>query len=730
MASSGKPWRHGHGRRKRFLAAAALAAGSCQVVGFIYHNAAAPGTGYRLPGSPSTSRTELSRRLAKRGSERDWDDSFRGWPFDTFIRSPAAQPSTEGTWQTSLVVLFSSLAAAALLAAIGVGVVVYNAPKGSTQEVLYENWYVRAARQFKKNLADKPAVSPKPVPMTVAKRIRTIGSLLDLAQRDIYNEVWASLEIDAEVLKAYLPLCEYYIDAAFPQDGADLQGGELRKAMVFELSRFTREIADFKQAAANRRIREVEKAFAELSVSYDRYLKAAQLYEGYDPIASTEVFYEGIEDNQLVYTPLVLQKPAIRDEVLVIRGPDKGKVGRVIWKYGTQSAVVKLEPNPLLGGSDVKAVREVKAYPYQWIALTRSAQQNLLLDLILGAMAAAVSISVTYPIESIKSRLQAGMAAIPEGGPLDLMRGLPVTLVRELPPKGMYIAGFNGLTRQFCMLPFVDANNPDLKLLVMIPAGAIAYMSGTIIRAPGELISRQMQAGLFQSEGEAIGAFLATPVEDQWQALTKAWILVVVRGIPFGALQCTLYDFLRDRLELVQFGISPAAQPLIWGALAGAMTGILTNPPDLILSRTMSNDKARQAAAAPPVPAGGAEAEAAALPVPAPEAVEVTAVQGEHLSAAQPLQPEPLPAVASVSQAEASTSQAVEVVQLQPANRPPAPDIWGQLREATMQVNDEDGPLGFFRGCGVRALQIGSESCVWFTMFEALKSAVNLFVDF
>ena len=50
--------------------------------------------------------------------------------------------------------------------------------------------------------------------------------------------------------------------------------------------------------------------------------------------------------------------------------------------------------------------------------------------------------------------------------------------------RGLYISGFNSITRFFCLLPFVDANNPDLKLLVMIPAGALAYFPGTFLRAP------------------------------------------------------------------------------------------------------------------------------------------------------------------------------------------------------------------------------------------------------
>ena len=44
----------------------------------------------------------------------------------------------------------------------------------------------------------------------------------------------------------------------------------------------------------------------------------------------------------------------------MIRGPDKGKMGRVIWLYDQLTATVKLEPNPLLGGSDIRSFREAR----------------------------------------------------------------------------------------------------------------------------------------------------------------------------------------------------------------------------------------------------------------------------------------------------------------------------------------------------------------------------------
>ena len=201
----------------------------------------------------------------------------------------------------------------------------------------------------------------------------------------------------------------------------------------------------------------------------------------------------------------------------------------VFLHFSACKATVKLEPNPLLGGSDIKGFREVKSFPQSWIALTRTNEQNRVLDLIMAGLATFCTVILTYPLETIKARVQAGKEIFEEQDITrtvsGLYRGLLSTLAREIPAKSLYISGFNSITRFFCLLPFIDANNPDLKLLVMIPAGALAYFPGTFLRAPFELLSRQMQTGIFDTEEEAATTLLSSR-ETLVPNLTRSWVLV------------------------------------------------------------------------------------------------------------------------------------------------------------------------------------------------------------
>jgi len=570
----------------------------------------------------------------------------------------------------------------------------------TTREQVFQQWYSRTAEASKKatrlakkaqELADgvrapKPAGGAKTVAPSVIERIRGVGNILDTCQQDIYDEFWVGLETYPGIVRSYVPLINYYTDTAFPAGDKGSAVEQLHLALQYEVGHFDSAVQDFEVGIRKHSIRDVERAFADMSLAYDRYLKAGNLYAGYDPVTSTTVFYEGIPDSQLVYTPITLETPRIRDEVLVLQGPDKGKVGRVIWlgRNGPESkkdpnkvvtATVKLEPNPLLGQNGGRGVQEVKAYPYSWIAVTRTSQDNFVLDIILAGSAAIFSCGLTYPLDSLKARIQAGQPLLNENGIPGLFKGLEFNLFREAPNMAVYMATFNFLTRQFCLLPFVDANNPSLKLLVMIPAGVLGYLAGSPIRAPFELLNKQIQTGAATTNDEAIQNVFFKPSQEQvWRSVQTSWILCIVRGIPFGALQCTFYEIFKDRLELVQYGCPVSAQPFIWGALAGALTGVITNPPDVVLS-------------------------------------EVSSAPSKDT-------PPPLsPAHASTSLLGAGSTE--------PASDN-SDDVWAKITKATVDVYQRDGPGGFFLGAGARALYFAPEACLWFAAYEFLKDAAQI----
>ena len=79
-------------------------------------------------------------------------------------------------------------------------------------------------------------------------------------------------------------------------------------------------------------------------------------------MVSTEPFFRGITDDALVYANPKKDPPLVRDLVILISGPDKGKTGIVIGMYqdGSNRSIVKLDR--------YKGMREIRVVPNKWVA--------------------------------------------------------------------------------------------------------------------------------------------------------------------------------------------------------------------------------------------------------------------------------------------------------------------------------------------------------------------------
>eukprot|EP00953_Heterococcus_sp_UTEX-ZZ885_P039151 20087-Heterococcus_DN1.PRE.2 len=200
-------------------------------------------------------------------------------------------------------------------------------------------------------------------------KLRRAAKLLDELQQDIFAEDWDLIASYPNAFRALVPVFTKYTDAAFPGD--DPVDKNSRVALRYEVGRFFGAVERLKRAADARNTVETESAFSSMSVALDRYLKAGDLYEAYDPVTSTEKFYKGVDQSTLVFIPPARDPPKIRDSIMLVTGPDKGRTGRMIGQEivasrggaTSKKAVIKL--NNTLGG-----IREIKVVPYEMVAKT------------------------------------------------------------------------------------------------------------------------------------------------------------------------------------------------------------------------------------------------------------------------------------------------------------------------------------------------------------------------
>mmetsp|Transcript_19667 Transcript_19667/g.19762 ORF Transcript_19667/g.19762 Transcript_19667/m.19762 type:complete len:325 (-) Transcript_19667:21-995(-) len=182
-------------------------------------------------------------------------------------------------------------------------------------------------------------------------RIVTLKAYLDEIERDVFRKSWDRLQSYLYIFSEQEDAFAYLIEGLFPSDNE--LDRSARAALSFEAKAIYLALDDLRQAGRNQQIKPAQKAYAQLMLSYDRFLKAGDLYAAYDPITSTEVFFKNFPKETLRYLTKI--KYDVWDNVLLITGPDMGKTGKIIDIYGN-NVIVKFDYNGL-PFQEVKVVR-------------------------------------------------------------------------------------------------------------------------------------------------------------------------------------------------------------------------------------------------------------------------------------------------------------------------------------------------------------------------------------
>ena len=179
-------------------------------------------------------------------------------------------------------------------------------------------------------------------------RVLTLKAYLDEAQRDMVARNWANLQVYiftfAEQEDAFVGL----INGLFPND--DPLDRAAREALSFEAQSMFVNLDNLREAAKVGNVPKSQKAYASLLLSYDRFLKAGDMYDTYDPITSTAIFFKDQPLSTLEFDKEA--KVQVYDSVLLLSGPDMGKTGTVVNIEGND-VVLQLD-------KDGKAYQEVK----------------------------------------------------------------------------------------------------------------------------------------------------------------------------------------------------------------------------------------------------------------------------------------------------------------------------------------------------------------------------------
>jgi len=183
---------------------------------------------------------------------------------------------------------------------------------------------------------------------------------MDELQRDLMQERWDLVVAYPAQLRSYVPIFTAYTDSAFPTDIPTDKG--LRVALRYEVGRFFASCERLATAVSRKNLDEAYVAYSDMALHFDRYLRVGGLYTFYDDTVSLEPYYNGLPDSTLVYADPKKDPALVRDLIVLIKGPDKGRTGIVIGIYmdGSNNVAVKLDR--------YRGIREIRIVPQAWAA--------------------------------------------------------------------------------------------------------------------------------------------------------------------------------------------------------------------------------------------------------------------------------------------------------------------------------------------------------------------------
>mmetsp|Transcript_6296 Transcript_6296/g.24533 ORF Transcript_6296/g.24533 Transcript_6296/m.24533 type:complete len:290 (-) Transcript_6296:118-987(-) len=211
-------------------------------------------------------------------------------------------------------------------------------------------------------------------------------------------------------------------------------------------------------------------------------------------------------------------------------------------------------------------------------ATTPAMSVPLYVSLISGGVAGTTVDVVLFPLDTIKTRLQAPEGFIKSGGFKGLFRGVTAAAAGSAPGASLFFMSY-------------EASKASLERRVEnapvahMGAAMLGEIAACIVRVPTEIIKQRMQANLFPTASAALGNVLNT---EGVLGLWRGYFTTVAREIPFSLIQFPLYEKLkkvwaksRSDQQLHPY------QSALCGSAAGAVAAAVTTPLDVVKTRLM-----------------------------------------------------------------------------------------------------------------------------------------------
>eukprot|EP00397_Hematodinium_sp_SG-2012_P034810 GEMP01037372.1.p1 GENE.GEMP01037372.1~~GEMP01037372.1.p1 ORF type:complete len:269 (+),score=52.01 GEMP01037372.1:95-901(+) len=198
---------------------------------------------------------------------------------------------------------------------------------------------------------------------------------------------------------------------------------------------------------------------------------------------------------------------------------------------------------------------------------------------LLAGGCAGTSVDVAlFPIDTVKTRLQAPEGFLKSGGFRGIYSGLSIAAIGSAPSAALFFSAYEG------MKPVTRSAFGD-NWFSHASAASVGEVIACLVRVPVEVVKQRMQAGQYKTLPEGIRAISNSP--GGICTFYNGFFITVWREIPFSFIQFPLYERLKIICAERQGSETTPIQGACCGSISGGVAASVTTPLDVLKTRVM-----------------------------------------------------------------------------------------------------------------------------------------------
>ena len=234
--------------------------------------------------------------------------------------------------------------------------------------------------------------------------------------------------------------------------------------------------------------------------------------------------------------------------------------------------------------------------------MTTKAESPFARALLAGGFAGTTVDLALYPIDTLKTRLQASPGFYASGGFRGIYAGVGSALIGSAPGAALFFVSYESIKALFKDSrgagTSIEGVKGALRLgdwsepLEHMVAASVGEVAACAVRVPTEVVKQRAQALQEASSMAALKAILArrntVGVTGVWREMYRGWSITVMREVPFTVIQFPLWEGMKEWRRRIKGseGIT-AVESGLFGSVAGAVAAGVTTPLDVLKTRMM-----------------------------------------------------------------------------------------------------------------------------------------------